>query len=188
MVDIPEFFDPESEHVIDKQVIEHDPASSPTSIARRTVLQVLYEVDSAHHDIGEVLNQHFQTYPQLHDVRRDIQQIATGVYQNLEHLDSVLETYAPEWPIDQLAVIDRNILRIALFEFGIRQRAPLSVAIDEAVDLTKLFGAEGSTRFVNGVLGALADDVENVRQRLRDLRAVTDTPAPEPDAVNEDDV
>lgn len=176
MVDIPDFFDPESEQVIDKQVIEHDPASSPTSIARRTALQVLYEVDTAQHEIGEVLNHHFQTYPELHDLRRDIQQISTGVHQNLAYLDAVLHTYAPEWPIDQLAVIDRNILRIALFEFGIRQRAPLSVAIDEAVELAKLFGAEGSTRFVNGVLGALADDVDAVREKLHHLKTSDSNP------------
>ena len=63
--------------------------------------------------------------------------------------------YAPEWPIDQMAIVDRNVLRIALFEFMIDQGTPPKVAINEAVELAKMFGSDSSQRFVNGVLGTL---------------------------------
>jgi len=75
------------------------------------------------------------------------------VLANKAQLDEMIITYAPEWPIEQMAIIDRNILRIALFEFAIRQETPPKVAINEAVELAKLFGSDSSRRFVNGVLG-----------------------------------
>jgi N utilization substance protein B len=76
-----------------------------------------------------------------------------GVLKHKDELDELIATYAPEWPIDQMAIIDRNILRIALFEFLIDGGTPPKVAINEAVELAKRFGSDSSRRFVNGVLG-----------------------------------
>lgn len=166
MIDTPDFFDPDSDQVIDKQLIEHEPAATPTSIARRAALQILYELDTVDHAMGDVLNYHLENHPETQSVQRYIRKLVTSVREYAQEMDTVLEAYAPEWPIDQIAVIDRNILRIALYEMGIGTRTPVKVAIDEAVELAKLFGAEGSTRFVNGVLGALANDLEAVRERL----------------------
>jgi N utilization substance protein B len=83
-------------------------------------------------------------------------------------LDETIRRYAPEFPLDQIAVIDRNILRLAIFEFAVRRSTPVGAAIDEAVELAKMFGADGASSFINGVLGALADD----KQWLRKVRNV----------------
>jgi N utilization substance protein B len=82
--------------------------------------------------------------------------LVNGVVQYKHHLDSLIQRYAPEWPIEQMAPIDRNILRMALFEFNIDGKTPVKVAINEAVELAKLFGSDSAPRFVNGVLGSLS--------------------------------
>jgi N utilization substance protein B len=78
-----------------------------------------------------------------------------GVLEHKPYLDELIQRNAPEWPVEQIAIIDRNILRIAIFEIAIDQGTPLKVAINEAVELAKLFGSDSSPRFINGVLGAL---------------------------------
>ncbi|MCA9872282.1 MAG: transcription antitermination factor NusB, partial [Anaerolineales bacterium] len=88
-----------------------------------------------------------------------------------EEMDMLISRYAPEWPLDQMAVIDRNILRIAIFEFLIDGETPVKVAINEAVELAKTYGSDSAPRFVNGVLGTLADKVSALREELM-LQAV----------------
>jgi N utilization substance protein B len=82
-------------------------------------------------------------------------EIVQGVLRHKDQLDEMICEHAPEWPIDQMAIVDRNILRIALFEFLIDGGTPPKVAINEAVELAKIFGSDSSRRFVNGVLGTL---------------------------------
>ena len=82
--------------------------------------------------------------------------LVSGVVANKEKLDGLIGHYAPEWPLDQMAALDCNILRIAIFEFMLDRDTPVKVAINEAVELAKLFGSKSSPRFVNGVLGSLA--------------------------------
>ena len=83
--------------------------------------------------------------------------LVTGVQEHRAELDDMIQRHAPEWPVDQMAVIDRNVLRIAIYEFHIAHFTPLKVAINEAVELAKTFGSDSAPRFVNGVLGALAE-------------------------------
>lgn len=90
-------------------------------------------------------------------------------------MDEVLQSYAPEFPIHQVAVIDRNILRIALYEMVAESIIPISVAIDEAIELSKLFGSDGTSRFINGVLGAIALNIDAVTTTI--VIAVADTAA-----------
>jgi N utilization substance protein B len=73
----------------------------------------------------------------------------------------MIRSHAPSWPVEQLSVVDRNILRLAIFEISIDNRVPLKAAINEAVELAKLFGSESSSRFINGVLGAISQMKEN---------------------------
>ena len=87
-----------------------------------------------------------------------VHHLVFGVLRYKEHLDSLIQRYAPEWPIDQMAPIDRNILRMALFEFSVDGQTPVKVAINEAVELAKIFGSDSAPRFVNGVLGSLAGE------------------------------
>lgn len=124
--------------------------------ARSVALQALYELDCTHHDPGTVLAHRFgdaRLKPEGESLARVL---VAGVLRERERLDALIQRHAPEWPIDQLAVVDRNVLRIAIFEFEIAQITPMRVAINEAVELAKEFGADSAPRFVNGVLGAIA--------------------------------
>jgi transcription antitermination protein NusB len=159
-------FDPDSEdvEVINREVIEHDEAITDRSLARRVSLQCLYEIDSVGHPLGTVLDNNINYSPERRRVKGYIVYIVKGVMGYLSAIDAVLQKYAAEWPIDQVAVVDRNILRIALFELAIDKKhpVPVGVAIDEAIELAKLFGAENTPRFINGVLGTVADNLSAV--------------------------
>jgi len=100
------------------------------------------------------------------DLSEFARQIIFGVLPLTLHLDQLIAKYAPDWPLDQIAAIDRNILRIALWEFAVFHETPIKVAINEAVELAKLFGSDSAPRFVNGVLGALADHQHEIGQAL----------------------
>lgn len=164
MPELPPDFDLENTEV---EVIEHDEPETERSLARRIALQVLYEVDSAHHPAGEVIARHLQAHKDAtRKVRSYLQELVIGTVGNLERLDHVVHHYAPEFPIEQIAIVDRNILRMAIYEFAVANRVPVGVAIDEAVELAKLFGAENTHRFINGVLGALADAPEATQELL----------------------
>jgi len=134
------------------------PIVDERSIARRIALQALYEIDLAHHPVGEVLAIHLQTQKPSRKIARYVHELVQGVIGSRDVLDEAIRKYAPEWPLEQIAAIDRNILRIAIYEFAVRARTPVGVAIDEAVELAKMFGADGASSFINGVLGAVADD------------------------------
>lgn len=96
--------------------------------------------------------------------------IITGVLSLVDPLDSFIAQHAPEWPLDQVAVIDRNILRIALWEFAIQGETPIKVAINEAIELAKLYGSDSTPRFVNGVLGSLAARQNEIHQVFGHLK------------------
>ena len=159
-------FDPDGDEVVSREVIEHDPPTTERSLARRVALQALYEVDSAGHSYGEVLNNLLNHSAENRKVKGYLTRLVRGVNTNQTKLDTILQKYAPEWPIHQVAVIDRNILRIALYEMAMDNRTPVGVAIDEAIELAKLFGAEKTPSFVNGVLGSIADNLEDVQKFL----------------------
>jgi len=88
-------------------------------------------------------------------------QIVNGVIKNIKKLDKIIEKSAPEWPIDQITFVDRNVLRIGLYEllFGNRDEVPPKVAINEAIELAKNFGGESSGKFINGVLGTVYREI-----------------------------
>ena len=141
----------------------------PRTRARGIALQALYEIDLVGHPPGEVIKNRLDDSDLDERLERFIQQIVVGVWPLRESLDSFIAEHAPEWPIDQVAIIDRNILRIALWEFGVQGDTPLKVAINEAVELAKLFGSDSAPRFVNGVLGSLAPRYHEIRQSLQSL-------------------
>lgn len=140
-------------------------------IARIIALQALYELDCTNHALEDVLGAHLETLAAdgelKPDLRRYLYQLVRGVRRERARLDAVIARLAPEFPLEQMAPIDRNLLRIALYEFGI-SRTPTKVAINEAVDLAKLFGSENTARFVNGVLGALVERKTELRALLAD--------------------
>ena len=124
--------------------------------ARAVALQTLFEVDMTTHDPFRVLDQRMQDCTLDQNSAEFTRHLVEGVLQNLPQLDLIIQEIAPEWPFDQMSPVDRNILRIAIFEMLFDPDIPVKVAINEAVELAKLFGSESSRRFVNGALGTLA--------------------------------
>lgn len=124
--------------------------------ARVVALQTLFEVDSVNHPAPLVLAQRLAEKPLSEEGGAFARQLVTGVLEHLQGLDKIITEIAPDWPMSQMAIIDRNILRIAIYEITIDGETPIKVAINEAVELAKLFGSDSSRRFVNGVLGTLA--------------------------------
>jgi N utilization substance protein B len=139
----------------------------PRTRARSLALQVLYEVDLANHPPGEIFKLRLEAAPLTDDLAEFARQIVFGILPITNTLDHLIAKYAPEWPLDQIAAIDRNILRMALWEFAVYRQTPLKVAINEAVELAKLFGSESAPRFINGVLGALADHQSEIQQAVQ---------------------
>ncbi len=128
----------------------------PRTRARSVALQALYEIDITGHLAGEVLEERVVD-AQLEETLCDFtRQIVLGILPIMAQIDSLIAKFAPEWPLDQVAIIDRNILRIAIWEIAVEQQTPLKVAINEAVELAKIYGSDSTPRFVNGVLGSLA--------------------------------
>lgn len=124
--------------------------------ARVLALQALYEIDLAGHGVEETLN-HLLDEEKLSQENIDfIRQLISGVIQNKERIDKEIKTFAPAWPIEQIPVVDRNILRLAIFEILIDNSVPVKVAINEAIELAKTFGSENTSKFVNGVLGSVS--------------------------------
>jgi len=124
--------------------------------ARAKVLQALYEVDSVGHDIEETLTRFLSNGELSEENAAFVRELVNGVMQHREEIDQNIANFAPAWPIEQIPVVDRNILRLAIFEILLDNKVSVKVAINEAVELAKTFGSDNSARFVNGVLGSVS--------------------------------
>ena len=141
----------------------------PRTRARSIALQALYEIDVANHPPVQVMEERIVDSTLEDDLTEFARQIVFGVAPLFEVLDRFIAEHAPEWPMDQVAIIDRNILRIALWEFAVYGKTPIKVAINEAVELAKVYGSDSTPRFVNGVLGSLAErqlEIQNALQLI----------------------
>jgi N utilization substance protein B len=132
--------------------------------ARGIALQVLYEIDMANHNPVEVLELRLSQTILDEQVEAFARKLVMGIIPRKSDLDNFIAQHAPEWPLNQVAIIDLNILRIALWEFAFDTQTPLKVAINEAIELAKLYGSDSSARFVNGVLGGLANRQEEIQK------------------------
>jgi transcription antitermination protein NusB len=139
----------------------------PRTRARSLALQVLYEVDVANHPPGDIYKLRLEETPLPDELSEFARQIIFGVLPLTTTLDQIIAKYAPEWPLDQIAAIDRNILRMALWEFAVHHDTPIKVAINEAIELAKQYGSDSAPRFINGVLGALADHQHEIQQVIQ---------------------
>lgn len=139
----------------------------PRTRARALALQVLYEVDLTNHPPAEVFRARLEEEPLSPELAEFARQIIFGVLPLAQILDTSIAEYAPEWPFDQIAAIDRNILRMACWEFVVFHDTPVKVAINEAVELAKQFGSDSTPRFINGVLGSLAEHQHAIKQALQ---------------------
>jgi len=124
--------------------------------ARVIALKALYEVDSVGHDRDETLTRLLADERLSEENAAFACELVSGVIQNKEKIDLNIQNFAPAWPIEQIPVVDRNILRLAIFEILLDNKVPVKVAINEAVELAKTFGSDNSSKFVNGVLGSVS--------------------------------
>ena len=132
--------------------------------ARIAALQALFEIDCTAHQPLVVVERRLDEADLPEPGVEFVRELVKGVEANREELDRLIARYAPEWPVDQIAIVDRNILRMAIYEILYRGDTPTKVAINEAVELAKEFGSDSSGRFVNGVLGSLVAQ-ESVQDR-----------------------
>lgn len=153
--------------------------------ARALALQVLYEVDLANHPVDDSFERLREESELPEDTSVYALKLAQGVVSQRHEIDELIHKYAPAWPVKQLPVVDRNILRLALFEIHFSRGIPRKVAINEAVELAKTFGSESSPRFVNGVLGSAVEELDTSDGRL--VEAVSTRPA-EMSIISEDTI
>lgn len=141
----------------------------PRTRARSLALQVLYECDLTSHSPQAAMEERLKDETLDANLVKFACDIINGVLPITQRLDDFIAQHAPEWPLDQVAVIDRNILRIALWEFAVEGCTPIKVAINEAIELAKIYGADSTPRFVNGVLGSLANRQQEIRQKFKKI-------------------
>ena len=124
---------------------------------RNLVLQSLYEIDCTSHPADEVVQRVIEENSLDSDNSEFLRHLVIGVNEQAERIDERIRSYATEWPVEQLAIVDRSILRMAIFELAASPDVPVRVIINEAVELAKTFGSETAPRFINGVLGAIVE-------------------------------
>ncbi len=132
-------------------------------LARTLSMQTLYEWDfngKKGKSLVDNVRENMKKFAPDFDDGGFAESIVEGVIENLDEIDKTIEKYAPEWPLDQITIVDRNVLRIGIFELKYNPDIPPKVAINEAIELAKGFGGESSGKFVNGVLGAIFRDIE----------------------------
>jgi len=124
--------------------------------ARILALQTLYEADTTGHDAQGILSRLLEDAAVTDEVAAFARELVTDTISNRQYIDEIIAKVAAAWPLDQMAPVDRNILRLAIWEILLSDVTPLRAAINEAVELAKVFGSDNSARFVNGVLGSVS--------------------------------
>jgi N utilization substance protein B len=147
---------------------------SSRHLSRSIVFQTLFEWDFSEKekDPYEILERNLRLFGEgLRDLEYP-KNLLKGVLDNLEKIDKIIQEGAPEWPLNQINISDRNILRIGIFEllFGNKEEVPPKVAINEAVELAKTFSNDSSRKFVNGVLGTIYRQMLNVEENKEDIK------------------
>lgn len=161
--------------------------ASNRHLGRIIALQTLYEQDFRREagdnefDLEDVLQRNISRYSEMVEDIDFVRQLVNGVTKRATELDATLQPIAPEWPIDQIARMDRAVLRIGLYELENTQDVPPKVVINEAVELAKAFGGENSSKFVNGVLGTalrnITGDTTTDKPAKKPTKKVTKNPA-----------
>lgn len=140
--------------------------ASNRHLGRIVVLQTLYEFDfrveskDPNVSIDDILERNINRYSETIEDKDFIRALVTGVNKDGDKLDAIIQPIAPEWPIEQIARVDRNILRMSIWELNNSKDVPPKVVINEAVELAKSFGSDNSSKFVNGVLGTAYRNID----------------------------
>jgi N utilization substance protein B len=128
-------------------------------------LQVLFERNSTGHDTETTLEWLEGEYALSPEITSFARELVSGVIENKDEIDSVIRKLAPAWPLEQMAAVDRNILRLAIYELLPNNKVPVKVAINEAVELAKAFGGDSSSKFINGVLSSVYTHLDKGRRK-----------------------
>ena len=134
-------------------------------MARAVALQVLYESDGSKHDPNRAIKRRLAEHTLSKPAQVFARHIVAGVLANADRIDAIIGAHAPSWPVSQMAVVDRNILRVAIYEIIEDGETPHKVAINEAIELGKVFGSESTPKFVNGVLGSVMESYAAAKSR-----------------------
>lgn len=137
-------------------------------LARTIAMQALYQWDfrgqKSRDELLKTLEYDLKEFAPHFNEGNFSRHLVNGVFKHIKEINKVIEKFAPDWPLEQMTVIDRNILRIAVYELKYDKDVPSKVSINEAIELAKTFGGESSGKFVNGVLGAVYKDLEKKNQ------------------------
>jgi len=142
-------------------------------------MQALFEIDAVGHDPERTLGHRFEEVPTTPEVQEFCRRLAWGALNNRATLDQLISRHASAWPLGDIAILDRVILRMGTYELLYEAETPPRVVINEAVELAKRFGNESTRRFVNGVLGAVLAELEQAG-RLAKSKAAKPTSRSEP--------
>ena len=155
-------------------------------LSRSVAMQSLYEWDfrGKHTEkLPDIIVRNIQEFAPGLDDTEFVSRLVMGTLEHLDHIDTIIVKAAPQWPLDQIATVDRNVLRLGLYEllFGNREEVPPKVAINEAIELAKSFGGESSGKFVNGVLGTVYREIgepgKNDAPPVKEQKTAEDQPA-----------
>jgi len=133
-------------------------------LARTIAMQTLFSWDfneKQEKDLTDIVNQNFKYFAPKFNDYGFVKNLLGGIMKNLAEIDKYIAKYATEWPLEQITIVDRNILRIGVYELVFDKDMPAKVAINEAIEIAKTYGGESSGKFVNGVLGAIYKNLDN---------------------------
>ncbi|MEK7580035.1 MAG: transcription antitermination factor NusB [Patescibacteria group bacterium] len=141
---------------------------SSRHLSRTIALQTLYEWDFSHSkkessrdELKEIIKRNSKEFGMIDEDNKFGEELTFGVIDNLEKIDDHIKKYAPQWPLEQITLIDRNILRIGVYELAVSNNTPPKVAINEAIEVAKAFSGINAGKFVNGVLGAIYEKIKD---------------------------
>lgn len=126
-------------------------------LSRTLAMQTLFvwDFNNKSKDLEKIMQDNFTNFAPNFDDGGFVKELINGISKHLKEIDTYIEKYAPEWPIDQIPGIDRNVLRLGIYELVFSENIPPKVAINEAIEVAKNFGGESSGKFINGVLGSI---------------------------------
>lgn len=140
-------------------------------LARTIAMQSLFNWDfngKPRDDLEKLIKKNFEQFAPKFDDHGFVSKLINGVVNKLDKIDEYITRYATEWPLEQITIVDRNVLRIGVYELIYDDDIPAKVAINEAIEIAKTFGGESSGKFVNGVLGAIYKDMENDSGKIKE--------------------
>ncbi|MDO8637256.1 MAG: transcription antitermination factor NusB [Dehalococcoidia bacterium] len=146
---------------VNKSEKKFKPVGSSRHRARIIALQALYEIDMSGHSTETTVDRLLGEREIAPETSTFTRELVTGVMENRGNIDDMIKRFAPAWPVSQISPVDRNILRLAIFELLHHNITPVKVAINEAVELAKTFGSESSHKFINGVLSSVSTLILN---------------------------